>query len=137
MRSRRLGAPTVEAVLGLYLSALHRQVRLGRPVHLYGHPEVLGRMVREVLPELFRARDHLRLPNMRLSDFARWSLERSRAELALLVDDATGQLEVRTSGTSGFGLQARAAQASSITIDGGQAHALRAGTWHAFGHGEE
>ncbi len=50
-----LGPPGARAVIDHYVSALERQVASGRLAHLYGHPEILGRMAPAVLPELFGA----------------------------------------------------------------------------------
>src|SRR6201999_679043 len=82
-----LGPASSHAVLHHYLTALERQVALRRPAHLYGHPEVLGRMAHTVLPALFDAVARLNLPNMTLDAFARWWIERDRAELALFSRD--------------------------------------------------
>ena len=65
-----LGPPSSRAVLHHFLTALDRQAALRRPAHLYGHPEVLGRMAHEVLPPLFQAVARLGLPNMTVADFA-------------------------------------------------------------------
>jgi peptidoglycan/xylan/chitin deacetylase (PgdA/CDA1 family) len=81
-----LGPPSSNAVLHHYLTVLERQVALGRPAHLYGHPEVLGRMAHGVLPALFGAVARLELPSMTVADFARWWIERDKVELTLSRD---------------------------------------------------
>lgn len=93
-----LGPPDARAVLDHYLSALERQVALCRPAHLYGHPEVLGRMAQTVLPDLFAAVARLKIPNMTVGAFADWWLGRAKANLALRVNDATGAIVVETTG---------------------------------------
>ena len=84
-----------------FLTALERQVALRRPAHLYGHPEVLGRMAHEVLPPLFDAVARLGLPNMTVADFAAWWIERDRTELALFTSrrrDDRGRNQRRSAG---------------------------------------
>jgi peptidoglycan/xylan/chitin deacetylase (PgdA/CDA1 family) len=119
------GPPSACAVLDHYLSALERQVALGRPAHLYGHPEVLGRMAADVLPNLFRAVGQLGIPNMTLADYAAWWSERDRGSLALSVDDDTGVVAIEATGAA---VEARACKAARVTLDGAM-HALEPGRW--------
>ena len=120
-----LGPPGARAVLDHYLSALERQVTLRRPAHLYGHPEVLGGMADTALPDLFAAVGRLRIPNMTLGAFAQWWLGRDRSALALRIEDATGRIEVETSGEA---LEAHASAPMCLQMDG-DSHTLDAGRW--------
>jgi peptidoglycan/xylan/chitin deacetylase (PgdA/CDA1 family) len=114
-----LGPPGGFEVLHHYLIALERQVALRRPAHLYGHPEVLGRMAHSVLPDLFGAAARLGLPNMTVEAFARWWIERDRAELALFAA-ADGTVEIETTGEA---VEVRSAAARQVVLNG---------TTHAF-----
>ena len=119
-----LGPPSSRAVLHHFLTALDRQVALRRPAHLYGHPEVLGRMAHEVLPPLFEAVARLGLPNMTVAEFAAWWIERDRAELALFTaGDATIEVE-----TTGEALEAFAEDGGRVILDG-TTHVLTPETW--------
>lgn len=108
-----LGPPGARAILDHYLSALERQVTLRRPAHLYGHPEVLGRMAHSLLPELFAAVARLNVPSMTVGGFADWWLDRAKAALALRVDEATGAVAVETTGAA---VEAYAPRATSLTM---------------------
>jgi peptidoglycan/xylan/chitin deacetylase (PgdA/CDA1 family) len=66
-----------------YVDVLREQVRLRRPVHLYGHPEVLGTMASEVLPAVFEAAAAAGVPTRTLAEFAAWWSERETAGLRL------------------------------------------------------
>lgn len=122
-----LSPPTSGAVLHHFLAALDRQVALRRPTHLYGHPEVLGRMAQEVLPSLFLAVAHRGLPNMTVADFAAWWIERDRTELALFTA-ANATLEVETTGEA---LEAYADGGGRVILDG-TTHVLTPASWTIF-----
>jgi peptidoglycan/xylan/chitin deacetylase (PgdA/CDA1 family) len=117
------GPPSPRSVLDHYLSALERQVALRRPAHLYGHPEVLGRMADMVLPELFAAVRRLGLPNMTVGAYAAWWRERDKAELALFVDEA-GRLEVEAA----WDVALRSDRADAALVNG-RPHRLEPGRW--------
>lgn len=123
-----LGPPSGGAVLHHYLSALERQVALHRPAYLYGHPEVLGRMAREVLPNLFEAVASLGLPNMTVVAFADWWRKRDEASLILSVDDASGAAVVETTAEA---VEAYAATSRRVTLNGRE-HDLSPGSWTAL-----
>lgn len=120
-----LGPPGARAVLDHYLSALSRQSALGRPVHLYGHPEMLGTLAETVLPALFAAARDAGLPAMTLGDFADWWRKRSEGCVMLAVDDATGQLRAETDAEA---LEACADVATQLTLHDTE-HRLDAGAW--------
>jgi hypothetical protein len=115
-----LGPPSARAVLDQYLSAMERQAALGRPVHLYGHPEVLGRMAAKVLPDLFQTFRRLGIPNMTLADYAAWWIERDRAALTLSVDDDEDALEIESNGEA---VEIFTSKPMRVTLDGDM-HAL-------------
>jgi hypothetical protein len=119
-----LGSPGALEILHHYLVALERQVALRRPAHLYGHPEVLGRVAPSVLPELFSAAARLGLPNMTVEQFARWWIERDRAELTLL-RTADGTVEIETTGEA---VEVRSATARRVVLEG-TTHALAPMRW--------
>jgi len=87
-------APTPEDVRRHYLTAMHTQVRHGRPAHLYGHPEVLGSMADEVLPAMCTLADDLGLPRMTLGDYADFWIRREQVTPSVRIDPATAQLEI-------------------------------------------
>jgi peptidoglycan/xylan/chitin deacetylase (PgdA/CDA1 family) len=119
-----LGPPGGGAALHHYLTALERQVARRRPAHLYGHPEVLGRMAASVLPPLFDAVARLGLPNMTVEAFARWWLQRDSSELALFAC-ADGTLEIESTGEA---VEARSAAAGQAVRDGTK-HVLAPMRW--------
>ena len=122
-----LGPPGSHAVLHHYLSALDRQVALHRPAHLYGHPEILGRMAAAVLPTLFEAVARLDLPTMNVGAFARWWLERDRRDLTLWTDRGGGAAVE----TDADAIEAFAAHGGRLDF-GGRTHDLVPGRWTAL-----
>jgi hypothetical protein len=127
-----LGPPSAASISDIYLSVLDRQVRLRRPVHLYGHPEVLGKIAASVLPPLFEVRERLGLPSMTLAEFADWWLARSEAELQLSVD-AAGELAVTTARWDD-GVEALAATPTRLTVDGRREH-IEGSRWSVLSRG--
>lgn len=119
-----LGPPSSRAVLHHFLTALDRQVALRRPTHLYGHPEVLGRMAQDVLPSLFLAVARLGLPSMAVADFAAWWIQRDRTELALFTD-GDGNIAVETTGEA---LEAYSEPGGRVILDGAT-HVLTPASW--------
>jgi hypothetical protein len=128
-----LGPPSGNAVLHHYLSALERQVAQRRPAHLYGHPEVLGRMAHAVLPDLFGAVARLGLPTMTVAAFADWWIERDKADLTLSIDDASGTLAIETTGDA---VEVFAAGPRRISLDG-RMHELAPGNWAVLTRNQE
>ena len=86
--------PTADDILGHYLQALERQVTRGRPAHLYGHPEVLGRMADAVLPPLVRRARELGLPDMTVGEFADFWIRRESVVPVVVLDADQGVLDV-------------------------------------------
>lgn len=100
-----LPTPTPGAVLAHYRAVLHHQVRLGRPVHLYGHPEVLGAMAEDVLPPLFAEVAAAGVPSMTLGRFYDWWRAREQASLRIDLDRGAGEVRAALSDSS-YGVQA-------------------------------
>lgn len=85
--AQETGAPPPDAgsIAGHYLEHLERQVRRGRQVHLYGHPEVLGTVAEQVIPAVVTRARELGLPSMTLDELARhWSARRHQQVRAIL-----------------------------------------------------
>lgn len=87
-----LAPPTSEVISNHYIAVLKRQVRYGRPVHVYGHPERLGGMAAEALPPLFKLARAEGLPTMTLTEFCEWWARRERVGMGLHLDRAAGEL---------------------------------------------
>ncbi len=87
-------APTPDDVRHHYLTAIRGQVRRGLPAHVYGHPEVLGRMADHVLPSICALADDLSLPRMTLGDYADFWIRRECVTPSVRVDPMTGQLAI-------------------------------------------
>ena len=126
------GPPSARAILDHYVSALERQVALRRPAHLYGHPEVLGRMAHAVLPDLFAAVARLDLPNMTVGAFVDWWLGRAKAALSLRVHDASGAVAVDTTGEA---VEVCGTRPARLTVNA-VAHDLVAGQWATLRAGD-
>lgn len=110
-----LSLPLPEEVLAHYLAVARQQVEAGRPVHVYGHPEVLGAMAEKVLPELFSAcaAEHLR--TMTLSDFAAHWAAREEAGMILRFDAQAGQMTVDYAGHP-FPIEVQSPHESDVTV---------------------
>ncbi len=81
-----LPPPSADVVRRHYLNVMGEQVRQGRPVHVYGHPEILGGMAEEVVPALAEAAKTYQLPVMTLGQFAGWWMDRASAGMSLAFD---------------------------------------------------
>ena len=83
--------PTPNDVRDHYLAHLEAQVRRGRPVHVYGHPEVLGTMAEQVLPPVVARARTLGLPVVTLDDLARhWEARRAARTVAMVTGGVDG-----------------------------------------------
>lgn len=69
-------APTATEVREHYVRTVIEQIRLGRPAHIYGHPQVLGTMADEVLPALAAVSDRYSLPRLTLAEYADFWIRR-------------------------------------------------------------
>lgn len=89
--------PSAREVLNHYVKAMDHQVRHGRPAYLYGHPEVLGRIVDDVLPPLVgRAREH-GLADMTVGEFADFWMAREEAFPRVVLDREGAEMRVDVS----------------------------------------
>lgn len=93
-----LSPPTPETVRNHYLAVLDHQSRRGRPVHLYGHPEVFGAMADDVLPQIARAAETAGLPSLTVSEYAGWWERREAAGMQLSADRSSGEVDVAFDG---------------------------------------
>jgi len=91
-------APTPDDVRRHYLTAIREQVRHGRPAHVYGHPQVLGRMAGEVLPSLCDLSDELGLVRTTLGDYADFWIGREQVTPLVRVDPAERRVVVDVAG---------------------------------------
>ena len=71
-----LPAPTPEIVTNHYHAFISRQVHRNLPAHIYGHPEVLGRMADQVLPSLLEHVSEAKIPALSLGQYASWWQQR-------------------------------------------------------------
>ena len=84
--------PSATAIRDHYLRHLEEQVARERPVHVYGHPEVLGAVAEQVLPPLVARVRALGLPVMTLDELARhWEARRRSTVAARVTVDAAGE----------------------------------------------
>lgn len=89
-----LPPPTADIVRRHYLNVLASQAQRGRPVHVYGHPEVLGAMADEVVPALADAAHERGIPSLSLAGFLDWWKERDAARLSLVVHRDEQEVEI-------------------------------------------
>ncbi len=83
--------PSVATIRDHYLRHLEEQVAQGRPVHVYGHPEVLGSVASQVLPPLVARARALGLPILTLDELARHWEARRRASVVARVRAEAGR----------------------------------------------
>lgn len=92
---RGLAPPTADEVSGHYGKVIRHQVDRNRPAAVYGHPQVLGAMVDDVLPHIFSTAQALRIPALTLGEFAGWWREREQAGMRLYWDGDRQHMRVR------------------------------------------
>ncbi len=109
-----LPPPSAEAVAQHYLSTIERQIEMKRPAHVYGHPEVLGEMADEVLPQIFSLARERALPSLTLGGFADWWGARERVTLSCDISDDRSCVTVFTSDGDKWPLVVRAAGALEV-----------------------
>lgn len=90
-----IAPPTAEEICDHYLRVLERQAKAGRPVHVYGHPEVLGAHAEVVVPALAEAAAGGGIPNLTLREYAQWWALREKANMRLLWDPDARIMGVR------------------------------------------
>ena len=118
-----VAAPTAAEVSQHYLRVVTEQVRLRRPAHVYGHPQVLGSMVEEVLPALSAVADRYALPRLTLAEYADFWLQR---------ECLTPHVTLSTNGSvdvliEDIGLEpsVRAAPGSTVVVNGHRVEGAR------------
>jgi peptidoglycan/xylan/chitin deacetylase (PgdA/CDA1 family) len=118
-REQGRDAPTADEIRDHYLRHLEEQVRLGRPVHIYGHPEVLGAVAEEVLPAVFERVERLGLPKLTLDELATWWERRERAGLSATVVSTPDApvLHLQRTDTA-VGLEIELPRAHRVVLDG-------------------
>jgi peptidoglycan/xylan/chitin deacetylase (PgdA/CDA1 family) len=89
-----LASPSAAQIRDHYLRHLEEQVDRGRPVHIYGHPEVLGAVAEQVLPSLVARARALQLPFLTLDELAHYWEGRRHASVAAEVRSDAGQLSL-------------------------------------------
>jgi peptidoglycan/xylan/chitin deacetylase (PgdA/CDA1 family) len=126
-RARRWADETGEAPLGAaqtaayYEAVARRQIALGRPVHVYGHAEVLGPMAGTVVPALAALARAAGLAVCTLGEYAAFWQRREQVRLAAAYDDATGVLELKTAAGERDGVTVvvePGTTASEVVLDG-------------------
>jgi len=123
-----LPPPSAETVARHYLSTIDRQMEMKRPAYLYGHPEVLGQMAHEVLPQVFSFARKRALPSMSLGGFADWWEARARVTLSCEVSDDRRCVTVFTSDGDRWPMEVRAAGPVDVR-HAGQTSRLGSGVW--------
>jgi peptidoglycan/xylan/chitin deacetylase (PgdA/CDA1 family) len=91
---RGVAPPDGEKTRDYYLAVLRRQLTLGRPMHVYGHPEVLGGMAREVVPALAAFARQEQVPCLTLGDYAHFWRRREQTYPTVISDPTAGTLRV-------------------------------------------
>jgi hypothetical protein len=135
--------PTAEAVASHYVATARRQLSRQRPIHLYGHPEVLGTMAADVFPPLVAATRTAGVPNLTVGEYARWWMRREQAglcctasasELGVSFDGEQFPIEVLVDAAvtvRAFGQEWRLPGDAGRTVLTPRGHAISApgGTW--------
>lgn len=123
-----LPPPSAETVMLHYLSTIDRQIRMKRPAHVYGHPEVLGQMAGEVLPRIFSSARKHSLPSMSLSSFAEWWEARESVTLSCDISDDRRCVTVFTSDGERWPIEVRTDDLLSVR-HAGQTFRFGSGIW--------
>lgn len=88
-REQGVSPPTGADVAAHYVRVIDDHVALGRPAHVYGHPEVLGQMIDDVLPALDAAATRHALPRMTLGQYAEFWQQRESITPHVVIEDDT------------------------------------------------
>lgn len=86
--------PTAEATAAYFRQVADEQVRLGRPVHLYSHPEHFGEMAEVVLGSLKDYSLEHAVPVLRISEYAEFWRRREEARPRVAFDAGRDLVEV-------------------------------------------
>jgi peptidoglycan/xylan/chitin deacetylase (PgdA/CDA1 family) len=85
-------APDGAQTRDYFLAVMRRQLALGRPMHIYGHPEVFGGMADIVIPALANFARGAQVPCLTLGDYARFWQGREQSFPTLRFDPAKSTL---------------------------------------------
>ncbi len=108
--------PTATETRDMYLAVLKRQLSLGRPMHVYGHPEVLGAMAREVVPAIAAFGRDRGVPALTLASYAEFWERREASTPRIRIDRSGDRVAIE-------GVEA----ATYIDVEISQAVQLRVG----------
>ena len=86
--------PTSETVADYFKKVVRDRLKNNLPAFFYGHPQYLGTMAHEVLPELMAAVTSLDIKTTTLTRFARWWLKRDATRYSVTWDEEDRQLVV-------------------------------------------
>ena len=100
-REQGLAPPSAADVARHYVKVVDDHVGLGRPAHVYGHPEVLGGMADEVLPALSAAAARHALPRMTLGQYAEFWQQREQVTPHVTVESDRVVVSVPDDGLGG------------------------------------
>lgn len=64
-----------------YLKYIEKQQKNNRPIAILGHPHLLGKTAKNVLPPIFKKISQLEIPNYTLKEFATWWRKREKFRL--------------------------------------------------------
>jgi peptidoglycan/xylan/chitin deacetylase (PgdA/CDA1 family) len=120
--------PTPDGVTAHYLRHLDNQVERGRQVHIYGHPELLGRMADTVITAVADRADDLDLPRLTIDELATWWRVRESAGVQATWhrdEDDICQVDIVRTDT-GVDVSISLPEPSIVTLDG-RRHSLPAG----------
>jgi peptidoglycan/xylan/chitin deacetylase (PgdA/CDA1 family) len=81
-REHRRPTPAADDIRRHYLRHLDEQVRRHRPVHIYGHPEVLGDVAASVLPSVIQRAEQAGLSKLTLAELVSWWEQRERVQVS-------------------------------------------------------
>ncbi len=71
----------IERIKDNYLKYIDEQIKYNKPIAIMGHPHLIGKIAKLVLPPLFRKLSCLKIPNYTLEEFAEWWKQREKFKL--------------------------------------------------------
>jgi peptidoglycan/xylan/chitin deacetylase (PgdA/CDA1 family) len=112
-------APGADHIRRHYLRHLDEQVRHQRPVHVYGHPEVLGEVAAAVLPPVIRRAEQAGLPKLTLVQAVNWWEQREQAAVSASWCEGSENPELRIERSdSSVHLEIDLPTAARVVLDG-------------------
>ncbi|MFG1706988.1 polysaccharide deacetylase family protein [Nonomuraea sp. M3C6] len=97
---RGVTPPGGEETRDYFLAVMRRQLALGRPMHVYGHPEVLGGMADTVVPAMAAFALREQTPCLTLGAYAAFWQRREEAYPTVRYDLAAGTLQASPADSS-------------------------------------